>query len=179
MDQNDLRPTPTEWRRRVTCMPVSAVCPSLVFLDSRAICRGSKQRSLKHNATPASAPGPTRVPQQQHTNRASPPDALGGGDALLKSEGRWRRWPPFKNIYLWTPRFKNKGLQLRKPRTLPPSADNRNNQRHLFPRETLFEVEHSTYRSWDADILAAPFCDWRVSVVQKKRKKGLKTSAKM
>lgn len=32
-----------------TCIPVSAVCPSLVFLDSRAICRGSKQRSLQED----------------------------------------------------------------------------------------------------------------------------------
>lgn len=29
-----------------TCMPASAVWPSLVFLDSRAICSGSRQRSL-------------------------------------------------------------------------------------------------------------------------------------
>lgn len=31
----------------ITCIPASAVCPSLVFLDSSAICRGSRQRSLE------------------------------------------------------------------------------------------------------------------------------------
>lgn len=30
-----------------TCMPASAVWPSLAFLDSRAICSGSRQRSLQ------------------------------------------------------------------------------------------------------------------------------------
>lgn len=32
-----------------TCIPASADCPSLVFLDSRAICRGSRQRSLQED----------------------------------------------------------------------------------------------------------------------------------
>lgn len=34
-------------KRGVTCIPASAVCPSLVFLDSSAICRGNRQRSLQ------------------------------------------------------------------------------------------------------------------------------------
>lgn len=39
--------TPKTSKGVITCIPASAVCPSLVFLDSSAICRGSRQRSLE------------------------------------------------------------------------------------------------------------------------------------
>lgn len=55
----------TESSRWSTCIPVRAVCPSLVLLDSRAICRGSKQRSLQEdqhiNTLRSHGPGPTQV----------------------------------------------------------------------------------------------------------------------